>query len=310
MKNKKICIIGYGHHVEKTIIPSLNIKSENIKIVTKKKLKNFETFPNIKEALKVLTKDYIFFNSTPPKFHYSITKLILSSGFNVIVEKPLCLNTNQLKNLKNIAINKKLIMFENMMYLYSKQFHFFKKLFNNKKKDIKRIDINFSIPSFNKKSFRKDNNLNSSILFDMGCYPFSLLAYFGLRNKSYKITYKLNRKKISLINICFITKNIKFNVVISIYKSYENYVKVYLKDNFIYILNHFFYGKKIKKYNYIYDPKNNLKISKIEEKNLFSEIFNFSNRKLLKLSSDQHLIIKNYLTSLNQIKKKLNYSSY
>lgn len=310
MKNKKICIIGHGHHVEKTIIPSLNIKSENIKIVTKKKLKNFETFPNIKEALKILTKDYIFFNSTPPKLHYSITKLILSSGFNVIVEKPLCLSANQLKNLKNIATNKKLIMFENMMYLYSKQFQFFKKLFNKKKKEIKKIDINFSIPSFNKKSFRKDNNLNSSILFDMGCYPFSLLAYFGLKNKSYEITYKLSKKKLSFINICFITKKIKFNVIISIYRSYENYVKIHFKDNFVYHLNHFFYGKKIKKYNYIHDSKNNLKILKIEEKNLFSEIFNFSNRKLLKLSRDQHLIIKNYLISLNQIKKKLNYSSY
>ena len=39
MKNKKICIVGHGHHVEKTIIPSLSIKSENIKIVTKKKIK-------------------------------------------------------------------------------------------------------------------------------------------------------------------------------------------------------------------------------------------------------------------------------
>ena len=70
MKNKKICIIGYGSHIKKTIIPSLSIKSKNIKIVTKKKLNDFETFSNIQLALKKLSKDYIFFNSTPPKFHY------------------------------------------------------------------------------------------------------------------------------------------------------------------------------------------------------------------------------------------------
>ncbi len=106
MKLKKICIVGYGSHVENTIIPSLILKRENLKIVTKKKIENYETFSNIHIALKKLSKDYIFFNSTPPKFHYSLTKLILTSGFNVIVEKPLCLNVNQLDKLNKIAKKK------------------------------------------------------------------------------------------------------------------------------------------------------------------------------------------------------------
>lgn len=157
MKNRKICIIGYGSHVENTIIPSLSIKPKNIKIVTKKKINNFETFSNIQEALEKLPKDYIFFNSTPPKSHYSISKLILSSGFNIIIEKPICLSVSQFKNLHKIAVKKDLIMFENMMYFYSEQFKLLKKLLIKKKK-IKEIYINFSIPSFNKKSFRKKNN--------------------------------------------------------------------------------------------------------------------------------------------------------
>jgi predicted dehydrogenase len=99
MKSKKICIVGYGSHTQKTIIPSLNLKKENIMIVTKKRIDNFNSLPNINTALKKLTKDYIFFNSTPPKFHYQTSKLILSSGFNVIVEKPLCLNVSQLEKL-------------------------------------------------------------------------------------------------------------------------------------------------------------------------------------------------------------------
>ena len=86
MKIKKICIVGYGSHVKNTIIPSLNIQTKNIKIITKKIIDEFETFSSIHVALKELSKDYIFFNSTPPKFHYSISRLILSSGFNVIVE--------------------------------------------------------------------------------------------------------------------------------------------------------------------------------------------------------------------------------
>lgn len=109
MKIKKICIVGYGSHVKNTIIPSLNIQNKNIKIITKKIINEFETFSNIHVALKKLSKDYIFFNSTPPKFHYSVSRLILSSGFNVIVEKPLCIKLNQLEKLNDIAKKKKFI---------------------------------------------------------------------------------------------------------------------------------------------------------------------------------------------------------
>ena len=45
MKIKKICFIGYGSHVEKTLIPSLKINKKNIKIISAKFLDNkFETF--------------------------------------------------------------------------------------------------------------------------------------------------------------------------------------------------------------------------------------------------------------------------
>jgi hypothetical protein len=303
MKMKKICIVGYGSHVKNTIIPSLNLKNKNIKIVTKKIIDDFETISNLRLALKKLPKDYIFFNSTPPKFHYSISKLILSSGFNIIVEKPLCLNTNQLKKLNDIAKKKRLFIFENMMYLYSSQFNIFKKLLNKKK--TKEIEINFSIPDFSKKSFRNGNKLESSLLYDMGCYPFSLLSYFGFNSKNYKVFYKSKNKKINLIKILFNSKNIKFKITVAIFKAYENYVKVRFTDNSYYQMNHFFYGKKKNKINYFYELNKKVKIIKINEENIFKSIFNYSNQKLLKLSRIQFFVIKDYLFSLNQIKKHI-----
>lgn len=301
MKIKKICIIGYGSHVKNTIIPSLDLKTKNIKIITKKKINNFETFPNIKLALKKLSKDYIFFNSTPPKFHYSTSKLILLSGFNIIVEKPLCLNINQFKKLSNIANKKNLFMFENMMYFYSIQFRLLKKLLT--KKNIKEIHMNFSIPNFSKNSFRKESDLDSSIVFDIGCYPFSLVSYFGFYNKNYKVQYKTKYNKLSFIEISFISKKIKFKITLAIYEEYKNYVKVIFKNGSFYQLNHFFYGKKIKKINYSYLLNKKIKVVKFNEENIFKNIFNYSNQKLLRLSKAQFFIIKNYLISLNEIKK-------
>jgi hypothetical protein len=301
MTIKKICIVGYGSHVKNTIIPSLHLDDENIKIVTEKPINNFETFSNIKLALQKLTKDYIFFNSTPPRFHYFISKLILSSGFNVIVEKPLCLKVSQLEKLHNIAKKKRLFMFENMMYFYSRQFQLFKKLLNKKKID--EINMNFFIPDFNKNSFRVNNNLDSSLLYDMGCYPFSLVSYFSFDNKNYKVLYKTKNKKLNFVKVSFLSKKIKFTIKLAIFQKYENYVKIIFKDNSFYHLNNFFYGKKIKKLNYFCDSNKKIKKWKINEDNLFKNIFNYSNQKLLKLSRAQFFVIKNYLINLNLIKR-------
>ena len=305
---KKICIVGYGSHVKNTIIPSLNMNSNNIKIITKKKISRFETFENLDLAFKKLSKDYIFFNSTPPKFHFKITKLILSAGFNVIVEKPLCLNVYQLKKLYDLAKKKNLFVFENMMYFHSLQFEIFKKLFV--KKDVKEIEINFSIPIFNQSSFRSENKIESSILYDIGCYPFSFISYFGFMLRDYKIYSLKKNKKINYIEILFFSKNIKFKIIISVYRKYKNYIKLVFDDCSSACFNHFFYGKKKNKVNYFYSKNKIIKILNINEDNIFKNILNFSNKKLRSSSKDQYLITKNYLKSLNLIMKKLNYGSY
>tara|TARA_A100001015_G_scaffold319201_1_gene441381 strand:- start:672 stop:1589 length:918 start_codon:yes stop_codon:yes gene_type:complete len=301
MKVKKICILGYGSHVKKTIIPSLDIKPKNIKIVTKKIIKDYETFTNIKLALKKLTKDYVFFNSTPPKYHFSTSKLILSSGFNIIIEKPICINKNQLIKLNDIAKKKRLFMFENMMYLYSKQFQIVKNLI--KKKRIKKINIRFAIPDFSKTSFRTNNIPESSILYDMGCYPFSFISYFGFDNKNYKVSYKKKNKKIIFVKVLFNSKNIQFAISLAIYKSYENYIKIFFEDKSSFQFNHFFYGKKIQKLNYFVKSNKKVKILKIKEENLFKKIFSQSKEKLLKISDSHYKVTKNYLISLSRIKK-------
>jgi hypothetical protein len=310
MKIKKICFVGYGSHVEKTLIPSLNLKKKNIKIITKKKINNFETFSSTKKALGSLSKDYIFFNSTPPRLHYSLSKLILSSGFNLIVEKPMCLKSQQVEKLYNLAKKKNVFVFENMMYFYSEQFKLIKIALMKaiKKKIIHSIDIKFTIPGFNFNSFRSEVNFNSSILYDMGCYPFSLLSYFNFDLKNFKIRYKIKKKRLNLFEVFFYCKNIKFNIFCGVFQKYENFLKINYKNLTSYQFNYVFYGKKITKENYYYNGDIK-KINTFNEKNIFKNIFSFTKNKLSNLSKNQYIVTKNYLNNLNRIKKKLNYSS-
>ena len=48
----------------------------------------------------------------------------------------------------------------------------------------------------------------------------------------------------------------------------------------------------------------------INEKNIFKNIFKLSKKNLFKMSNDKEKITKNYLKSLDIIKKKLNNCSY
>lgn len=301
MRIKKICFIGYGLHVEKTLIPSVNLNNKNIKIITKKKLNNYQTFSSVQIALKNLTKDYVFFNCTPPTYHYSFSKIILSSGFNLIVEKPMCLNPWQAKKLYDLAKKNNVFIFENMMYFYSQQFKVIKKEIN--KKNIDSIDIKFAIPTFNLNSFRTKANLKCSILYDMGCYPFSLLAYFNFNLKNFKMRYIVKKKCLIFFEVYFIAKKIKFKIICSVFQKYENFLKVNFKNFTSCKFNYVFYGKKVKKENYYYKLGKQIKTTTISEKNIFENIFSFTKKNFLNQSKNQYFIIKNYLNNLNKIEK-------
>lgn len=308
MSINKICFIGYGNHVKKTIIPSLTIKKKNIKIVTKKKItENFETFTDIKTALESLDKSYVFFNSTPPKEHFSTSKLILNSGFNIIVEKPICSSSQQYKALKKIADKKGLFLFENMMYFFSKQFS----IFNNKIKylsKIKKVEINFIIPKFSSNSFRTDHHIENSLLYDVGCYPISLVSFLGIKPNKIKFNFKKKNKLLNNIKISIISKKIQFDIVFGFFEKYQNNVILKYIDGSILTFNYFFYGKKIIKEN-IYQNRNEIKRMPIKENNIFKEIFKFSNNQILAAANKNEEIIKSYLKILDRIKKALNNSS-
>ena len=306
MKINKICFVGYGSHVEKTIIPSLSLKNNNIKIITTKPIvTKFEIFPNLKSAINQIDRDFIFYNSTPPAIHFLTSKLIISNGYNLIIEKPICLNVIQLNKLRFLADLHNVFIFENMMYFYSKQFSIFNKYININSNKINSININFCIPNFNKNSFRSNTNINSSLLYDVACYPFSLISYLGFNIYKYNFSYKYKNKILNHINISFYTNNINFTIIVSFFIKYQNYVKVILNDSTSLQFNHFFYGKKLVKNNILILPNKKIKVISVNDYDVFKKIFSYDISKLHYLSKDNFIVSHNYLKMLNRLKKHI-----
>ena len=308
---KKLCIIGYGAHTKKTLIPSFKkLNNKYLKIISSKNIKlDFEIYENLNVALNNLDKKNFFYNCTPPNQHFSTSKKILLNGFNLIIEKPICLNINQLQILTTLAKKKKLILIENMMYFQTKQFKYFNNIFSSIV-HIKSLQINFNIPSFDISSFRSiDMQKDTLLLDDVLCYPLSLLVFYDINLKDYDITYKYRNKYLSTLKVTSKYKNFNIYINIGFFKKYKNNVSIVCKDKSSYTFNHFFYGKKLIKENLIY-KNNNLKIKKINDLNSFSYLLKLNSYELKKLSNLSIVLAKKYLPIVNKIKKYLSNKSY
>ena len=179
MHSLQFCIVGYGDHAKRKILPGLkNIDAEFIGIVTSKEEKDSTTtyFNNLDDALINLDNDCVFIICSPPHIHFKQSKKIINAGFDLFIEKPITLNTIDIIELINLSKKNKIFFVENFMHKYSLFYKNFIDFCEQKKGLITSIEIKFLIPTLNIKTFRNSNNINYSVnIYDIGCYITSLL---------------------------------------------------------------------------------------------------------------------------------------
>lgn len=97
--------------------------------VTLKKFKNIyglsqqQISTNIEKSFNVEIPDIVLI-STPPATHFELGKLALNSGANVILEKPVGLNTEETLELVKLSSNLKLQLFVDHTYIFTPQSKF------------------------------------------------------------------------------------------------------------------------------------------------------------------------------------------
>lgn len=303
------CLIGYGRHLKNKIIPALkNINANIVGIITSQNVINddFTKFSSISEAIFSIPKDTIFIISSPPEVHFKQAKFIMNNNFNIFIEKPITIKKNGILKLIEISKKNKVFMVENFMYFYSKKFQEFNNEWLNKESQIKKVYINFIIPYLPTKTFRSNIQNYPINLYDMGCYPLSLLN----KIKSYdnkinimKITNKLktNKEIIYLQSNLNIDYKIKFGVGLE----YQNNVKIFYNNGDTSLYEPFFYGRK-----------NNVKItrnqSSINSEVIFNEddsfeiLFSKSNEYWIKSQPQRNEDMIRTLSMLENLSKQYN----
>lgn len=135
-----VALIGYGYWGPKLGRNFYNSSKFKIKKIVdlsnKNLLKAKKDFGNISTSknYKNIKKDYdLVVIATTTQSHFKLALYFLKRGFNILVEKPLCLKLSQIKTLEKISIKNKCKIFVDYPFIFSGSIKFIKKIIDKKK---------------------------------------------------------------------------------------------------------------------------------------------------------------------------------
>ena len=85
------------------------------------------------------------------------------------------------------------------------------------------------IPAYPLKSFRQTRSIYSSCLYDIGCYPISLLVDLKIKVKKIKIIkFKFSKKILQNILLKIYSNNCEVEINLGLSNKYQNFVQIHM----------------------------------------------------------------------------------
>ena len=201
----KVALIGYGYwgpKLGRNIQNSNNFNIDTIVDISKKNLEIAKkTFPlsklfNKYQKINISEIDLAVI-STPTKTHFKLANFFLKHT-NVLVEKPLALNLNQVIKLEKCSLKYKNKLFIDYPFIFSGSIKYIKEIIK-KKKYGKLLEI---------ESFREQAPIrnDADVVWDLGVHDISILKYLldtnPIKISSLKYnTVKTKQKDTAYINL-------------------------------------------------------------------------------------------------------------
>ena len=268
----------------------------------KKKIFKYKKFETIAEALLFVPRDTAFIIGSPPEFHFAQAKQILQIGRDIIIEKPIFISNKEVETISKLANFNKNIILEGFMYRYTKMYDDFFEFWKSNKGIIKSLKSCFHIPDIPVGTYRDDDRITSSCLYDMGCYGLSVVNDLGLNLDHIHInSFVREKSKLLKLSLKGMVDNISIEINFGKSKCYENYVQIVSTNNKKITYYPFFYGRGGEKT--IVEENENKEIHNFIDDNGFQKMFN------LKLQ-DLHLTQKQRFKGISFVTKKLENLAY
>ena len=291
MQKIKILLIGYSNIAKKRYINVFHKNKIQFSIASKsykKKIKNaHKQYSNYDDAITESNANLVFI-SLPNSFHFYWAKKALLNGYHVVIDKPLCTNFFEAKELISIAKKKNKLLSEAIFYNYHRQIEMIKDILKNNDK-LNLIKTKFVIPLPHKESILMSNNFKGGTIMDMGPYAASIhRIFFNKKILSTNVKIRRNSKKLPIsfeINVKYKCQN--YHGLFKFGGKYEN------KANF-------FTKKKIFSIDRVFSPPENL--------DLYINLIQNNKIKTIKVLKDN--CFENYFLNLLKKIKKKKYNFY
>lgn len=229
-------MVGYGRHAKNRIIPALKRNNQKISGI----VSSSDSFPSpdvvfsdIESSFNASSLDTVYILCSPPQIHFKQVLLILQSGRSVIIEKPAFLSLKEASLAIDLARQKDLDLIEAFMYKHTILYKNFISFWDQYKPSVKNIYINFLIPDFPKSTFREKLPIFETILFDIGCYPISLLVELFencINYQNLNISLESNDHISKIIKISMNINKIDILISVGIASSYQNNVEIEINE--------------------------------------------------------------------------------
>lgn len=281
-----VLLIGYSNIARKRLINYFIKKKIKFSVASKshkERIKHaFKQYKSYEKAFKE-SKANIIYISLPNSLHYIWAKKALKNGFHVIIDKPICEKFLNSIELVNLAKKKNRLISEAIFFNYHRQIKKSLEIVGGKK-NISKINVNFTIPKPRKGSILLSKKLKGGVIMDMGPYAASIhRIFFNTRIIKKNFSIKFNKKKLPIeIYLKIFYKNKIYNGTFKFCGKYKNQITIFSKKHKIKIIRAFSPPENNNLYLDIY--KKNLISKKIIKKdncfgNYFNKVLNSINKK-------------------------------
>jgi len=246
---RKFCIVGLGGHARTKIVPALAANGQElVGVVTGKASSPVESarqFRRLEDALAMLPRDTVFYVATPPHLHAAQAITIAAAGFDQFIEKPAFVMASDAAAAIGSAREREALLVEAFMYRHTRSYERFLDYWSKETGKIREIAVAFTIPAMPEATFRSLPDVAASSLFDIGCYPISLLSDLGAGSAALTIVgvAHAGEPERELVRIAGATGGLRIRVEIGVAGQYRNEVRLSLTDGATVAFSPFFYGR-------------------------------------------------------------------
>lgn len=181
---KRFWLVGLGNHARTKLAPAILENGQEIAgVVTRQDagdLAGGRVFGAIEAAIPSMAPGDVVVLASPPAAHFAQCLAAVTAGIDVIVEKPAFTSREEAETIRRIAGETGSLVVEALMHRYTATHARLLEVWRERRARARDVSATFLIPQMPGGTFRQGQDIVSSSLFDIGCYPLSLFMDLGL----------------------------------------------------------------------------------------------------------------------------------